>query len=738
MTISIWRYCHLILAVLTALFLFVASITGIVLAIEPLSHQSKGFAVRNLDEVSVSQILESLHNNYEEVLSIAVEPSGFVKASVFTDDFETLDIYIDPITSKNLGEVQPRPELFTFATNLHRSLFLKSTGRIFVGVISFLLFIITVTGLVLIMKRQGGITKLFSKVKKEYFEMRYHVIVSRWTFIPIIILSLTGVYLSAEKFELLPSTSVKLQGTESFSSAEYDAPWEIPLFKETSLSEVRKMDLPFSDDPEDLFHLELKDREIKVNQVTGEVVATAEYPFVQVASRLSFLLHTGEGSVLWSVVLLLASASLIFFMYSGFVMTIKRRKKAGATTEKITTASSEAEIVILIGSESGTSYDYGQRLLKALNKTGEKAFLTELNDYDKFPSAKHFVILTATYGDGEPPTNARLFEDLLQEVDQEQTILYSVVGFGSLEYAEYCAYAVEVDQWLREKEGFEEVLPLFKINDGSFTAFEKWSEKWSEKVHILIKLEKPKEKRKKQKQWDFNVVERTEMNADYTFLLRLRPKKKLKFASGDLLGIIPEGSENVRQYSIAKVEDDVLLSIKKHQFGKASNYLYSLTPGEHISAYLEPNSDFHFPKKSDSVVLIANGTGIAPFLGMVQENKKVPMNILWGNRTKASCHIYDTLLANNNCSFSAEERAKLGIYKCYSREEQEKRYVQDLVREQGDIIVKNFENNGSCMICGSLSMQNDVLEEIDKLLKEKSTTSLDIVIQKGQLKMDCY
>lgn len=66
------------------------------------------------------------------------------------------------------------------------------------------------------------------------------------------------------------------------------------------------------------------------------------------------------------------------------------------------------------------------------------------------------------------------------------------------------------------------------------------------------------------------------------------------------------------------------------------------------------------------------------------------------------------------------------------------RYVQDLVKEQADLIVENFENNGVCMICGSLSMQNDVLDEIDRILQEKSNTSLDVVMQKGLLKMDCY
>ena len=276
MTISIWRYSHLVLAAISSIFLLMASITGVILAVEPISHQTKAYASQELDEISLAIAISGLKENYDEVFSLEVESSGFVKASVLTEDFETLDIYIDPKTGEQLGEVAKRPGIFSFATNLHRSLFLKSTGRFFVGVVSFLLFLITITGMFLLAKRQGGIKKLFSKVQKEYFEMRYHVILSRWLFIPIVILSITGVYLSLEKFELLPETKVEYQNNiTSENTQAYESISAIPYFQETFLSEVRKVDFPFSEDPDDYFHIALKDKEIKVNQETGAIVSSA-------------------------------------------------------------------------------------------------------------------------------------------------------------------------------------------------------------------------------------------------------------------------------------------------------------------------------------------------------------------------------------------------------------------------------------------------------------------------------
>jgi len=42
------------------------------------------------------------------------------------------------------------------------------------------------------------------------------------------------------------------------------------------------------------------------------------------------------------------------------------------------------------------------------------------------------------------------------------------------------------------------------------------------------------------------------------------------------------------------------------------------------------------------------------------------------------------------------------------------------------------------MICGSLAMQHDVLDLLEKLLKENNGIGLDDLEHREQLKMDCY
>jgi len=731
MTISIWRYSHLTLALVSSLFLIVASVTGIILAVEPISHQAKGYAVENLEDVPLATTIEALKSSYDEVLGLEVESSGFVKASVLTKEMETLDVYINPKTGEQLGEVEERPAMYSFATNVHRSLFLKSVGRFFVGLISLLLFIIAITGLVLLAKRQGGFLKLFSKVQNDYFELRYHVVLSRWFFIPIVILAFTGVYLSAEKFNLLPDAVVEQSDAEVNERArQYDNIIDIPFFAETSLADIRQVEFPFSDDPEEYYLIALNDKEVEVNQQTGEIVSSGDYPFVRLASRLSLILHTGEGNVIWSIILLLASASILFFMYSGFVMTLKRRKKGKRITKMAD--KDECEYIILVGSESGTAFDFAQRLYNGLTQVGKKVYLTELNKYSTYEKAKNIIVFTSTYGEGEPPTNARKFPSKFSAIQQPNSVDFSVVGFGSLDYPNYCKFAIDLDKQLAASNNFKQQLPLFKINKADFESFELWMIQLTNKLGFTIPIERLLVKKKKYKKVEFEVIERTDLNVDDTFLLRLRPKSHIEFTSGDLLAIFPMNDGTVRQYSIAKIGNDVLLSVKKHEMGRGSNYLFNLNVDDTIEAAIDANPDFHLLENSKNSIFISNGTGIVPFLGMISKNTTQNTSIFWGGRTVASIGIYSSVLEKE-----ASNHKKLQVFTTFSREG-EKQYVQEAVLAQRDLVLKTINLGGTIMICGSLAMQHEVLDVIEKLLEGNDGISFGAFEQSEQLKTDCY
>ncbi|WP_339697992.1 PepSY domain-containing protein [uncultured Marixanthomonas sp.] len=729
MTLSIWRYSHLALAVSSFVFIVIASVTGIILAVEPVSEQLKPFAIPETQEISVGETVAVLQNKYDEVLWVEVDHNDFVSASVITAEGNSETFYINPITGEKVGELIEQHPIFSFATNVHRSLFLKSTGRFIVGLISFLLFIIAVTGVLLIVKRQGSVKRFFSKISKESFNQHYHVYFGRLFLIPIIILTVTGVYLSLEKFSLLPEYKVTHQ-------VDYDTIAEMPVrevidfpaFQDSPLTDLKRLEFPFSPAPEDYYIAKFSNKEVLVNQFTGEVLSEFEYPFVAWASSWSMALHTGRGSIVWSVILLIACCSILFFIYSGFAMTLRRRKKTKAFKNKHT--KDESEYIILVGSETGNTFDFVRQFQKALLQAGRKVFVSELNTYTTYKKARQLFVFTATYGQGEAPANATNFLQLLEKKKQNHPIHFSVIGFGSLAYEDYCQFAIDVDKALQQHPNFHQELPIYKINNQDATDFEHWAIRWATQHNLHLQLEPLDSGKKVAPQHNFTVINRTELNRDDTFLLQLRPTKKQVFESGDLLEIIPPNERIARLYSIAEVAGDIVLSIKRHEYGACSSYFSSCKVGEKVKGVISKNESFHLPDKAQQVLLIANGTGIAPFLGMIATHAATKeINLFWGGKTQESFNLYASYLEETNL-----QTTQLA----YSQEGN-KQYVQDRLVAQKEMVAHLLQENAMIMICGSIAMQKEVLSVLENILTEyKMEVTINDLEQQGFLAMDCY
>src|SRR5690606_12534183 len=122
------------------------------------------------------------------------------------------------------------------------------------------------------------------------------------------------------------------------------------------------------------------------------------------------VLHTGEGSIIWSVILGLGSLTIPFLMVTGFIIYFKRPKSSVKNKYK----NSESEYIILVGTEGGTTLQYAQEFHKNLLKAGKRSFLGQMNHYNSFEKMKHLVIITATYGQGEAPISANNFIKLLR------------------------------------------------------------------------------------------------------------------------------------------------------------------------------------------------------------------------------------------------------------------------------------------------------------------------------------
>ncbi|MVM31749.1 FAD-binding oxidoreductase [Spirosoma sp. HMF4905] len=731
MTISVWRYSHLALAVSSFLLLTSASITGIILAFEPISQKLQPYRVENFSQLTLAQTLPVLKKSYSEISELSVDANQFVQIKGSDADGKNLTVYVDPQTGKPLGIPTKQSEFFEWVTALHRSLFLHEAGRFFIGLTAFLLLLITVSGTMLIIQRQRGAKRFFTRIVRDNFAQYYHVVLGRLSLIPIFIIALSGTYLSLARFNLV--------GTEKISAKiDFDAIKSQPqrkladftVFKNTRLAEVQSIEFPFSEDPEEYYTLKLKDREITVNQITGDILSENQYPTAVLLTSLSLDLHTGRATSIWAIILAIASGNILFFIYSGFAITWKRL----ANRVKNKYSADESRFIILVGSENGNTFRFAQLIHQQLLKQGEKSFLTECNNYMVFPKAEHLIVLTATYGLGEAPTNAKKIATLIEKYPQNQPVRYSVLGFGSHAYPDFCKFAFELNQLLSRQKWATPVVDIHTVNDRSPNEFGLWAEAWSQQANVPITVSSELLQASSPRFDTLTVTNNTRTaEPDGTFLVRLQPKRRRQVTSGDLLAIYPVNDHRERLYSIGVVNNELQLSVRLHPNGLGSVFLHELTSGETIQARIVNNDHFHFPKKAPVVVMIANGTGIAPFLGMISQNKQqIPCHLYCGFRQSASFAVYQDFLEKSR---SAQKLTNLHI--AYSREG-EKQYVSNLLAQDADFIASTLLMKGVLMICGSLAMQKDVIELLETICQTKLGKSVSVYQSHSQILMDCY
>ncbi|WP_338645790.1 PepSY domain-containing protein [Flavobacterium sp. KS-LB2] len=727
MTLSFWRSAHLALAVFSAAFLVLASVTGVILALDAIQEKTPPYKIADFDAISLQETLSILRKTYPEITELTVDHNQFVNLQGLDQDGNDVNAYVDAKTGKILGAPKQKSEFIQWTTALHRSLFLKETGRFIVGFVSFLLLLITISGLALLLNRQKGIKALFASIVKENFVQYYHVYLGRLSLLPIIVLSVSGSYLTLEKFNFF----LEKNTIEANTAATTSVKSTIDFFKTTLLSDVKKIEFPFSDDPEDFYIITLHDSEIEVNQQSGAIISETPFPLQTIATEWNLDLHTGRSSIIWAIVLALASINILFFIYSGFAMTLKRRASRIKNTFKAT----ESDLILLVGSENGSTLAFANAIQKQLVAQGKKVFLGELNSYTSYPKAEHLIVLTSTHGLGDAPANATSFLSRLQKTEQQQPIQFSVVGFGSMAYPDFCAYATEIDQALAQQKWANRVLDMQTVNDKSATEFVAWIRLWNDQTGINLATtpslysEVPKDL-EKIKVLDKTLISETE----HTFLLTLETSTFSIHTSGDLLAVYPANDNQERLYSIGKVNDKIQLVVKLHPSGLGSNYLYDLEKGSVFKGRIIQNKSFHFPKKVAQVAMISNGTGIAPFLGMMAQNQnKTKLHLYCGFRQET-----ETVTGYKKFAYDMLAKKQLTSFQLALSREDKQEYVMDLIERDASFFGKLLQDGGTILICGSLAMQKDVEKVLDTICLNQSSKGITFYKENGQVLTDCY
>lgn len=718
---KIWRISHLLLAVFSSAFLLVISVTGAILAADSAWQRIRSGAESSSEE-PLSEVIARLQEKYPDILELKRSDAGYTELQIFDEEGNEERFNINPKTGEKISESGGETHFISQVKTLHRSFFLHETGRAIAGIFAFLLVLIIISGSVLLAKRNGGWLKPISKIRTEFPAQFLHILASRIFSIPLLISAVSGTVLCLFRFNLIPESEVRVSKKPEAGSPVSVA--EFPVLRKIKLGEVQKIQFPLdAEDPEEHFKIILPEKMLLLSPRTGTVLEEHREPFRKNVEVFLKMLHTGNSSAAWSVVLGLASLGIPIFIWSGFAIWYRRSwKKIKNEFEP-----SVAEIIILVGSENGTTFQFAQKIHQQFASKKIKSTILNLDDYAEFPAAKHLLIFTATSSDGEAPQNALKFKDRLEQINQNHKILVSVVGFGSASYPKFCGYAGSVFGWIKGAH-WAQLLPLYKINEKNYTEFSKWAQYWAEQSGIPLAHAAEYYQSENQKVESFMIIENILIDEkNSTHCIRFKPTAA--FRSGDLLGIYPQGKE--RFYSIGSSQSgDAQILVKHYKDGIGSGLLCSLRAGNFFSGKILENKNFRLDPAVPEVVMIANGTGVAPFLGMLNESSPhQEISILCGFRFESELSELMKCLPRR---FSNVKMSEVAI----SRGGNPRR-VTDLMNQNSLMLRRVLESGGVVMLCGSLAMYRDSVEVMKGIL---GSTGKDFEFYKnaGQIVSDCY
>ncbi|VVM75271.1 hypothetical protein PS647_02018 [Pseudomonas fluorescens] len=424
--------------------------------------------------------------------------------------------------------------------------------------------------------------------------------------------------------------------------------------------------------------------------------------------------------------------------------------------------------------------------------------LADVSEQDLHES-NNALFVVSTFGDGEAPDSARSFErKVLGRTPSLGRLNYAVLGLGDRQYQHFCGFAKRLHAWLGEQ-GAKTLFAPVEVDSGDPYALRHWQQQlglltgqapvdtWQAPSYdnwTLLHRE----------------LLNPDSSGSPVYLLGLKPPSTSSWLAGDLVEVMPRNctwaiehfldgmgihgetkvqlnglEENLeqalasrqlpenrahlvglhaqalaealvplamREYSIASIPADGVLELIVRQevhadgnLGVGSGWLTEHAPvGSSISLRVRRNSGFHLPAQPVPMILLGNGTGLAGLRSLLKAriaDGQQRQWLLFGERHREHDYL---------CRKELEEwlingdLARLDL--AFSRDQAEKIYVQDRLRESAAELKKWLADDAVIYICGSLQ---GMASGVDQVLNEVlGSAEVERLIEQGRYRRDVY
>ncbi|MFF7447892.1 MULTISPECIES: molybdopterin-dependent oxidoreductase [unclassified Streptomyces] len=149
--------------------------------------------------------------------------------------------------------------------------------------------------------------------------------------------------------------------------------------------------------------------------------------------------------------------------------------------------------------------------------------------------------------------------------------------------------------------------------------------------------------------------------------------------------------------------------------GVCSPFLADAAPGTEVPVFVQASPHFRPPADpSTPMVMVGPGTGVAPFVGFLQERRalghRAPNWLFFGEQHRASDFYYEQELTE-----LLDEGTLARLDTAFSRDQRQKVYVQDRMREHGPELWRWLQDGAHFYVCGDASR---MAKDVDRALRD--------------------
>lgn len=783
---------HWLLGISAGLVLALMGVTG-----ATLSYQEELLQLFNPDVMSVApdagarplspdalvaRVGEQLPERQVLGLTFSADALDAAKVNVSGGGPRGETLYADPYSGELLGAARG-VGFFQFTMQLHRWLAIGDAGKPITGAATLGLLFLCLSGLYLRWPRRAGDWRAWLildwRRTGRSFRWDLHAVAGTWCLLFYLLAGLTGLYWSYDWYRnglhALAGEPAPQRGgpgghrgpppggaplTEAPRPAvSLDPAWN--AFRQTVADDYRLANLRLPERPGQPLqvmylpgnapHARAFDR-MNLDAASGALLQHERYADKRMAGQLLasiYPLHTGEffgppGRVL----MLLASLAMPLFFITGWQLYLdRRRKRRAAHAGRLALAGQPADggrpWLIGFASQSGLAEQLAWQAAGQLQAAGQPVQVRSLAQLDEreLRQAERALFVVSTFGDGEAPDSARGFARRMQGGALDLSHLeYVLLGLGDRQYRRFCGFARQLHDWL-QGQGAQALFVPVEVDNGDAQTLQRWRSQ----LGALTGTTPEPVVEPGFAEWP--LLERTCLNPGSAgaplYRLAFGVPAGQRWEAGDLVDVRPphEGALP-RCYSIASLAEEgkleLLVRLQQHpdgRFGLCSGWLCrELAPGATAALRLRRNSAFHLPPDDRPLILIGNGSGLAGLLGLLKARIAAGHRrnwLLFGERNAA----HDFFCCKELLRWrTSGELARLDL--AFSRDQAQKRYVQDCLREAAAELRLWLEEGAVIHVCGSLK---GMAEGVDQVLEEVlGREGLQRLREEGRYRRDVY